>query len=203
MLFWQAQMGEQQTTTKMTKDWLASRELEEAELETKVKRLETYINDHVPINIEELQVTESWKLSILITHEIRTGNRIFYSIFKHKSLIYLHIVNMYLYLGESRGTLLCIERFKIFDRVPKRAYWQSGSSAIQTAEHGKSIVQNICLKCSTASFKYYCFTSSCEEWGYGVVALGVTTEVSHSMQLWSRHHCTPFWSYYRCYRSTE
>lgn len=59
MLFWQAQMAEQQTQTKMTKDWLASRELEEAELETKVKRLETYLNNHVPTNIKELQVTES------------------------------------------------------------------------------------------------------------------------------------------------
>lgn len=62
MLFWQAQMAEQQAQTKMTKDCLASMEQEEAELETKVKRLETYLNNSAPTRIKELQVTESRKL---------------------------------------------------------------------------------------------------------------------------------------------
>ncbi|GAA6218104.1 uncharacterized protein LOC108902967 isoform X2 [Lates japonicus] len=51
----QAQMAKQQAQTKMTKDWLASMEQEEAELKTKVKRLEMYINNSVPTNVKELQ----------------------------------------------------------------------------------------------------------------------------------------------------
>ncbi len=52
-------MAKQQTQTKMTKDWLTGAEQEEVELKTKVKRLETYINNSVPTSIKELQVTES------------------------------------------------------------------------------------------------------------------------------------------------
>ncbi|XP_018560549.1 uncharacterized protein angptl8 [Lates calcarifer] len=50
----QAQMAKQQAQTKMTKDWLASVEQEEADLKTKVKRLEMYINNSAP-TVKELQ----------------------------------------------------------------------------------------------------------------------------------------------------
>ncbi|KAK1877905.1 Angiopoietin-like protein 8 [Dissostichus eleginoides] len=49
----QAQMAKQQAQTKMTKDWLASVEQEEVELQTKVKKLEMYLN--TIISIKELQ----------------------------------------------------------------------------------------------------------------------------------------------------
>lgn len=51
-------MAKQQAQTKMTKDWLASVEQEEADLKTKVKRLEMYINNSAP-TVKELQVRES------------------------------------------------------------------------------------------------------------------------------------------------
>ncbi|XP_040917788.1 uncharacterized protein angptl8 [Toxotes jaculatrix] len=51
----QAQMAKQQDQTKMTKDRLASMEQEEVELETKVKRLEVYLNNSVPTSIKALQ----------------------------------------------------------------------------------------------------------------------------------------------------
>lgn len=54
-------MAKQQTQTKMTKDWLARMEQEEVELKTKVKRLEVYLNNFVPTNMKELQVTRSRK----------------------------------------------------------------------------------------------------------------------------------------------
>lgn len=52
-------MAKQQAQTMMTKDWLASVEQEEAELKTKVRRLEMHLNNAVPTSIKELQVTES------------------------------------------------------------------------------------------------------------------------------------------------
>lgn len=52
-------MVKQQAQTKMTKDWLASVEEEEMELKTKVKRLETYLNNSAPSSIKELQVTQT------------------------------------------------------------------------------------------------------------------------------------------------
>ncbi|XP_035472306.1 uncharacterized protein angptl8 [Scophthalmus maximus] len=51
----QAQMAKQQAQTMMTKDWLASVEQEEAELKTKVRRLEMHLNNAVPTSIKELQ----------------------------------------------------------------------------------------------------------------------------------------------------
>ncbi|XP_071326074.1 angiopoietin-like protein 8 [Trachinotus anak] len=51
----QDQMAKQQAQTKMTKDWLASVEQEEVELETKVRRLEMHLNNSVPTSIKELQ----------------------------------------------------------------------------------------------------------------------------------------------------
>lgn len=59
MLLWQAQMAEQQAQTRMTKDWLAGMEQEEAELQTKVRRLEMYVNSSAPGSITELQVPDS------------------------------------------------------------------------------------------------------------------------------------------------
>lgn len=52
-------MVNQQAQTMMTKDWLARMEQEEVELKTKVKRMETYINNAFPSSIKELQVTQS------------------------------------------------------------------------------------------------------------------------------------------------
>lgn len=51
-------MAEQQARTRMTKDWLAGVEQEEAELQTKVKRLETHVNSSAPCSVEELQVLD-------------------------------------------------------------------------------------------------------------------------------------------------
>lgn len=51
----QDQMAKQQAQTEMTKDWLASMEQEEVELGTKVRRLETYLNNFFPSSIKELQ----------------------------------------------------------------------------------------------------------------------------------------------------
>lgn len=51
----QAQMVEQQTKTKMMKDWLASTEQEEVELRAKVQRLEMYLNNFAPTSIIELK----------------------------------------------------------------------------------------------------------------------------------------------------
>lgn len=52
-------MAKEQAQTKMTTDWLASMEQEEVELKTKVKRLETYLNNDVPTSVKELKVTEN------------------------------------------------------------------------------------------------------------------------------------------------
>lgn len=49
-------MAKEHAQTKMTKDWLASMEQEDVELNTKVKMLEMYINNSVPTSIKELQV---------------------------------------------------------------------------------------------------------------------------------------------------
>ncbi|KAK5884799.1 hypothetical protein CesoFtcFv8_018585 [Champsocephalus esox] len=49
----QAQMAKQRAQINMTKDWLASVEQEEVELQTKVKKLEMYLN--TSISIKELQ----------------------------------------------------------------------------------------------------------------------------------------------------
>ncbi|XP_040014919.1 uncharacterized protein angptl8 isoform X2 [Xiphias gladius] len=51
----QAQMAKQHAQTKMTTDWLDSMEQEEVELKTKVKRLETHLNNSIPTSIKELQ----------------------------------------------------------------------------------------------------------------------------------------------------
>lgn len=51
-------MAEQQARTRMTKDWLAGVEQEEAELQTKVKRLEMNVNSSAPGSVKELQVLE-------------------------------------------------------------------------------------------------------------------------------------------------
>lgn len=51
----QVQMVMQRAQAKMTKDRLAQMEQEEVELKTKVKSLETYLNNSFPINIKELQ----------------------------------------------------------------------------------------------------------------------------------------------------
>lgn len=51
-------MAKLQAQTKMTKDRLASVEEGEVELKTKVKNLETYVNDNFPSSIKELQVRE-------------------------------------------------------------------------------------------------------------------------------------------------
>lgn len=51
-------MAEQQAQTRMTKDWLAGMEQEEAELQTKVRRLEMYVSS-APGSITELQVPDS------------------------------------------------------------------------------------------------------------------------------------------------
>ncbi|KAM7371822.1 hypothetical protein PAMP_009032 [Pampus punctatissimus] len=55
----QGQMAKQQDQTTMTKDWLAQMEKEEVELKAKVKKLEMYLNDLIPISVKELQVTQS------------------------------------------------------------------------------------------------------------------------------------------------
>lgn len=49
-------MAEQRAQTKMTRDCLASLEQEEAELKTKVQKLEMYL--HTNMSIKGLQVTE-------------------------------------------------------------------------------------------------------------------------------------------------
>ncbi|XP_051797189.1 uncharacterized protein angptl8 [Acanthochromis polyacanthus] len=51
----QTQMASQEAHTKMTKDYLTRVEKEGAELKTKVKRLETYLNNSVPTNVKELK----------------------------------------------------------------------------------------------------------------------------------------------------
>lgn len=51
-------MAEQQARTRMTKDWLAGMEQEEAELQTKVKRLEMYVDSSTPGSVKELQVPD-------------------------------------------------------------------------------------------------------------------------------------------------
>ncbi|XP_065820822.1 puff II/9-2 protein [Labrus bergylta] len=52
----QAQMAKQQADTKKTKDWLANMELEEAELRTKVEKLEKHvINSVPPTSVKDLQ----------------------------------------------------------------------------------------------------------------------------------------------------
>nr|XP_043907609.1 uncharacterized protein angptl8 [Solea senegalensis] len=51
----QAQMAKQQAHTMMTKDSLASVEKEAAELQTKVRRLEMFLNNAVPTSLKELQ----------------------------------------------------------------------------------------------------------------------------------------------------
>ncbi|XP_071776732.1 angiopoietin-like protein 8 [Centroberyx gerrardi] len=51
----QVQMAKLQAQTKMTKDRLVGMEQEEAELKTKVKNLETYLNNSFPNSIKELQ----------------------------------------------------------------------------------------------------------------------------------------------------
>lgn len=57
--FWQSQMAKQRLQTMRTKDRLASIEQEEAELKTKVRRLETYLGNAAPSGLRDLQVTES------------------------------------------------------------------------------------------------------------------------------------------------
>lgn len=52
-------MAEQQAQTRMTKDWLTGMEQEEAELQTKVRRLEMYVNSSAPGSITEMQVPDS------------------------------------------------------------------------------------------------------------------------------------------------
>ncbi|XP_056257105.1 uncharacterized protein angptl8 [Seriola aureovittata] len=61
----QDQMAKQQAQTKTTKDWLASVEQEEVELETKVRRLEMYLNNSSPSSIKELQERAEENLTIL------------------------------------------------------------------------------------------------------------------------------------------
>ncbi|XP_062295538.1 uncharacterized protein angptl8 [Scomber scombrus] len=61
----QAQMVNQQAQTMMTKDWLARIEQEETELKTKVKRMETYLNNALPSSIKELQERAEEHSSIL------------------------------------------------------------------------------------------------------------------------------------------
>lgn len=51
----QVQMAEQRAQTQMTKDWLASVEQEEEELETKVEKLEMHLNNSEPTSVKELQ----------------------------------------------------------------------------------------------------------------------------------------------------
>ncbi|KAM6967264.1 uncharacterized protein angptl8 isoform 2-T2 [Tautogolabrus adspersus] len=51
----QAQMAKQQAETKKTKDWLANMEREEAELRTKVEKLEKHVMNSVPTSVKELQ----------------------------------------------------------------------------------------------------------------------------------------------------
>lgn len=57
-------MVKQQAQTKMTKDWLAGVEEEEIELKTKVRRLETFLDDSAPSSIKELQVTETSRAGV-------------------------------------------------------------------------------------------------------------------------------------------
>lgn len=65
-------MVNQQAQTKMAKDWLASVEEEEMKLKTKVKRLETYLNNSIPTSIKELQVTlQHTSFFIVTTHKYR------------------------------------------------------------------------------------------------------------------------------------
>ena len=84
MLFWQAQMAEQQAQTKMTKEWLTGIEQEDVELKTKVKKLEMYLNDSGPTSIKELQVSELWKRQWQLF------------VFNYQFLIYRHILNILL-----------------------------------------------------------------------------------------------------------
>lgn len=86
MLFWQAQMAEQQAQTEKTKDWLTGIEQEDVELKTKVKKLEMYLNDSGPTSIKELQVSEPWKRQQQLL------------VFYYQLLIYRHIVNILLNL---------------------------------------------------------------------------------------------------------
>lgn len=51
-------MFQDQAQTKKAKEQLSSLERDEEELKTKVQRLETFINNHTPTSIKELQVTE-------------------------------------------------------------------------------------------------------------------------------------------------
>ncbi|XP_037333371.2 uncharacterized protein angptl8 isoform X2 [Pungitius pungitius] len=57
------QMAEQRAQTKMTKDCLASLEQEEAELKTKVQKLEMYL--HTNVSIKELQERAKEQADIL------------------------------------------------------------------------------------------------------------------------------------------
>lgn len=51
----QDQMAKQEAQTRMTRDWLARIEQEEEQLRTKVKRLDTYLNNSFFTSIKELQ----------------------------------------------------------------------------------------------------------------------------------------------------
>lgn len=52
-------MYQDQAQTQKAKEQLNSLQRDEEELKTKVQRLETFINNHAPTSIKELQVTES------------------------------------------------------------------------------------------------------------------------------------------------
>lgn len=54
-------MAKQRLQTMRTKDRLVSIEQEEAELKTKVRRLETYLGNAAPSGLRDLQVTQSWR----------------------------------------------------------------------------------------------------------------------------------------------
>lgn len=51
----QDQMAKQEAQTKITRDWLVRIEQEEEQLRTKVKTLDTYLNNCFPTSIKELQ----------------------------------------------------------------------------------------------------------------------------------------------------
>lgn len=61
-------MAKQHAQTKMTTDWLDSMEQEEVELKTKVKRLETHLNNSIPTSIKELQVEKAEIFFIVTTY---------------------------------------------------------------------------------------------------------------------------------------